>query len=671
MIKKSSTIIKNWPKFLIQWGVLIALAIFLIPSGQTVDPEAYCPMGGIQALLTYLAKGTLPCSMSALQIVMGVTFAISIVLFSKLFCGFLCPLGTVQDLFIKWRKSLHIKGLTIKHASIADKALRIVKYALLFWIFYMTVSSSELFCKNFDPYYAVATGFKGEITLWMTIVSISILILGSFFIDKFWCKYICPLGAVSNSLKFWITELIVCGVTYWIAHAFQAENTWVYILAAFCIAGWLMEIIVARPKVQILHIYKDLDKCNHCGLCTKKCPYGIDLNRYGAKIDSVDCTLCGECVASCNQKALNVGVCKKSKGCFWKYIPAILTLILLIGGIWAGKSNKFEIPTIDVTWNTEQIDENNLETITITGLHSIKCYGSSMAFKANLQKINGIYGVKTFVNRHTADLLYNPKAITPEQIQEKIYVPGKFRVNPLNPADTDSLKIVTIRTEKMYDKMDINYLGMQIRKTDKKIYGLETEFECPLIVRIYADPKEEITEDWAKDVVEMKVLEMPVHGGGVKEIEVDYEFVELEEAISYISTADYLHKIFSPFKAELKGKDYNGNIVKRTQLHKDDEQFIYEFAHQNFEKPIYLRNMPFLSNHLSKHDGVIGVYLQLNKDLIPAIQIRYASPMTEDKLWELITMPKWTITYSADDIREVDAKLKFSEKGNTYKYLSE
>ena len=42
-----------------QWGVLAALVAFLtglIPSSKPVDPEAYCPMGGLQALATYLAS---------------------------------------------------------------------------------------------------------------------------------------------------------------------------------------------------------------------------------------------------------------------------------------------------------------------------------------------------------------------------------------------------------------------------------------------------------------------------------------------------------------------------------------------------------------------------------------------------------------------------------------
>ena len=73
--------------------------------------------------------------------------------------------------------------------------------------------------------------------------------------------------------------------------------------------------------------------------------------------------------------------------------------------------------------------------------------------------------------------------------------------------------------------------------------------------------------------------------------------------------------------------------------------------------------MPYLSNHLSRHDGVLGTYLTLNDDLKPCIRIRYTAPMTEDKLYSLMTMDTWTITYSKDDVREENAKMSFPEMG--------
>ena len=655
---KRSTILKNWPKYLLQWGVLGAIIIFLtgiIPSETAVDPEAYCPMGGLQALATYLANNSLPCSMSSLQVMMGIALVAAVVLFSKLFCGYICPLGTVQDLIGKARNAMHVKSIKIRNGSSADKALRIVKYALVFWIFYMTVNASELFCKNLDPYYAVATGFKGEITLWMSIISICLVVLGSFFIDMFWCRYLCPLGAISNTLKFWIWIGVLFGI-YYVAGVLGANIPWAALLGGFCIVGYLLEIFHSKPKFQILHVTKDDNLCNNCGLCVKKCPYHIDVKAvHDGKLSHVDCTLCGECVASCSSRALNIGISKPRRGRIWKIVPAVLTVALIAFGMWAG--GKFELPTIDMKWGIE--DESTLQTMSMEGLRSVKCYGSSMTFKAKLEKIPGVHGVKTYVKRHSADILYDPAKTDAEKIQEAVFVPSKFRVATPDHKEVPELKIVTIRTEGMYDKMDINYLGMQMRLTGKRIYGLETEFACPLIVRVYMDPAEDLDEDWFEDIVEMETLQMPVHGGGVNEIELGYKFEDYEGETGRISTEQFIRNMFSPFSVQWKS---------RIEAAEGKQQYVYEIVDKNYEKPIILRNMPFLSNHLSRHEGVIGVYLDLNRDLQPAIQIRYADPMTEAKLWELMTMETWTITYKADDVREEPAKFSFKTAGTSYEY---
>ena len=122
-MSRKSTIVRNWPKYLLQWGVVAALIVFitgLVPSEQSVDPEAYCPMGGLQALATYLSRGSLPCSMSSVQVMMGIALVAAIVLFSKLFCAYICPVGTVQDLLGKARKALRIKGLKVRNGSVLD-----------------------------------------------------------------------------------------------------------------------------------------------------------------------------------------------------------------------------------------------------------------------------------------------------------------------------------------------------------------------------------------------------------------------------------------------------------------------------------------------------------------------------------------------------------------------
>ena len=89
-----SKIKKNLWRHVLQLGVIAVIAGFILKvffGGEPANVEAYCPFGGLQSLVTYLNSNTLACSMSIVQIMMGVTLAIGVILFSKLFCGYLCP----------------------------------------------------------------------------------------------------------------------------------------------------------------------------------------------------------------------------------------------------------------------------------------------------------------------------------------------------------------------------------------------------------------------------------------------------------------------------------------------------------------------------------------------------------------------------------------------------
>ena len=649
---------KNWPRHLLQWGSLAAIIFFvsglarkIFPSIEEVDPETLCPLGGMEALATYGVRGSLPCSMSSLQIILGLALALGVVFLSKLFCAYLCPVGTVQDLLIRLRKKLKIKGLDIPQGSIADKVLRVVKYLLVFWIFYMTATASELFCKNLDPYYAVATGFKGEITLWMSIVTVTLVVVGGLFIKMFWCKYLCPLGAISNSLKFWAAMLGI-GLLWYILQLLGLNLPWTVLLGTLCLAGYLLEILCAHPKWQLMHVVKDDSLCNGCGLCNRACPYNIDVAGCKGKVTDVDCTLCGECTVACRCGALETGLGPKAKGGFWKYVPALVTLVLLGLGIWLG--SRTELPTIVEEWNMEQVDQSTLKSFDIEPLRSVKCFGSSMAFKGKLVQIPGTHGVKTYVGKHRVHITYNPAVTTPEKIQEAIFVPTRFKVSTPDLSSVTQVKKVTIHTEAMPDRMDLNNFGMQLRLSGKKIYGVESEFGCPLNVHVYMDPQEEADKSWFKQIVEKKYLEMPLADGEVKKTPLGFKFVDMVPGEELMPVADYMHHIFTPFKAEFQ---------KAVETYQGQPQFIYEMANPNYEKPIVTRNLPFLSNHLSSMEGIIGVNMELNEELIPAIRIRYAAPCTPEKIWERINMETWTITYKKDDVREEPAKISFKEEG--------
>lgn len=652
---KKSIICKNWPKYLLQWGVLAALIFFLSGLGvklfglEPSDPEKYCPFGGLQALATYISRASLPCSMSSLQILMGIAVATAVILFSKLFCAFICPIGTIEDLLKKLRSAIKLRAIVIKSGSIADKILRVVKYGLLFWIAYMTMTASELFCKNLDPYYAVATGFKGEITLWMSITTVSIVILLGLFIDRFWCKYICPLGAVSNTLKFWAWVVLLFGI-WWALGLLGLNLPWVYLLAAFCLVGYLFEILCRRPKLHILSVVVDQDKCGRtCHSCMKNCPYGIDVPEEGARVNNVDCMLCGECVAACPTKALSIGVCKPHTCKFTKLLPALVAVVLVVAAFLVGRT--FELPTISETWGLENV-KSELVSVKIGPLKSVKCYSSSMNFKSKMERVPGVHGVKTYVGSHTVEISYDPTVTDEEKINKAVFTPSRTRVNSLESGLYDSLKVVTVRVEHMFDKMDLNYLGLQFRGTNKKIYGIESQYDCPVVVKLYVAPDEVIDEAFVKEVVNRKSLDMET-ANGIKKTPMSLEFVKLEKEISHIEINQYLRMMFSGYGTTFREKA--NNLA-------NEPQFIYEIVDKNYEKPVIVNAMPYLASHLSEEEGIIGVALTLNAQMQPCIQIHFASISGED-VWNKITAETWNIHYTSGETKQEAARIKFNTPG--------
>lgn len=639
---------KNLLRHILQWGVIIAIIAFFfkIFGNETFDPEAYCPFGGLQTLGTYMVQGSMACSMTATQIMMGVVLAVGVMLLGKLFCGYLCPLGTLSEYMGKLRNSLKIKEVVVNNGTVADKVLRAVKYILLFTIFYMTLSSSELFCKNFDPYYAFATGFKGELTVWMACISITICFLGNFFIKMFWCKYICPLGAMSNIFRFALTFIAFVAV-FAIANYAGLLISWKILLVVTCITGYIYEIVYMESRMlPLLRVTRNTEACNGCGLCAKKCPYSIQVDKMNV-VKHIDCTACGECISSCNKEALSFNKCSKMR-----WVPAILVVALFFVGMFIGAT--VELPTIDEKWGDEA-KQQNLEKITVEGLRSVKCYGSSKAFAAQLQKVPGVYGVATYVKHFRANIFYNPQETNEEAIRQGIYTPSKFKIN--HPSQEDTLiKVITIRTENMYDKMDPNYLGMQFRNSGKKYFGLETEYACPLIVRLYMGLNEPVDKDFLKETVQMKTLEMPVHGGGVRKVEVDYKFVGLEQQIDTITRKEFLVRQFNAVN-----KIYKEKVEK----YAGEKTAVYELVNKSLDKPIVSRNIPYLSSYLSLVDGVLGLQVLVNDNEEYAIRILYAeSVMNPDKLWEVLTAPKWKVKMKDGSVQEEDAKMTFPAQGN-------
>ena len=641
----------NYPKHLLQWGVLAAIAgtvLWATFGDHPVDVEKYCPFGGLQAFGTYLVRNSLACSMSMLQIMMGLVLAAGVILFSKLFCGYLCPLGTVGEAMGRVGEKLRLR-VDIPSGSIADRVLRALKYVLLFTILYYTLSSSELFCKKLDPYYAVATGFKGEIVLWMSLTSLGLLLLGGFFVKMFWCKYVCPLGAASNIFKFtWLLlgAAVVALVLGWLG----VEGIWTWIVAATCAIAYFIEMVKLRScTFPLLTIVRNESACNNCGLCEKKCPYHIPIHDY-AKVKHVDCTLCGECVGSCVHGALQVGGRPALR-----FVPALLAVVLFGLAVWMG--NTMELPTIDEKWGDyEQVE---LKTFEMEGLKSVKCFGSSKAFSAQMQNVPGVYGVRTFVRRHGVEVFYDPSKTDTLKIQEAIFTPT-IRKYATPDGTVPVLEVIRLGVEGLHDRMDMVYFGMALQKVEG-VYGFTAEFDCPVAVTVYADPAKGLTEGRFAEAIDICELVIPVKDGE-KTIPMHTELKSFAKT-GETSREEFMQVMFRDIEK------LNGKFKANNEKWGDETQFpraAYEMEMASIEKPLIRRSFPYFKSYLSCTDGILSVDFVL-RDMTPTMRITYVKSMwTDERIWkEIFQAEKWTVRMADETFQEVEPRLKFLVEGHT------
>ncbi len=636
---------QNWYKLFYQFAIIIVLAItgfrLLFSKGFTPDFEAYCPFGGIQALGSYLTMDSLSCSMTSMQIMMGVVLFIGIVLFSRLFCGYICPLGTIGEWIGKLGDKLKIR---FTPSGVVDYALRFLKYALLFITFYYTLQSSELFCKKFDPYYATVSGFNSDVVVLWASLAIVALIVGSLFLRLFWCRYLCPLGALSNIFRFAYWFAGIMGV-YIILIVAGVKLSYVYPLAALAVAGYVLEIVrMKKVSPSLVHITRNADTCISCGLCSSKCPQGIDVASMEV-VKHVDCTLCGDCLHECPEKD-TLQINRKSMN----WLPAVVLAVLIAAGIIMGSF--FEVPTIDVKWGTdEQIA--NAEVYSQSGLKNIKCFGSSTSFANQMRKVEGIYGVATFVGSHTVKIYYDPAVFDADKIQRLIFVPEKRVVTPITK-EVDSVVFYTLRVDQFFDPLDATYM-QHLLSQKSHACGFQTEFGCPVMIRIYFPAGKENSAAELTDVIETKNLSFVVNNNEFF-AKLKYKVIEINDKPEVISRYDYAKAMYLPYSNRFNDfANYTPDVVS---------EYILDMG-----KNTSLRNrFSYLVSHLSNDKGVIGFESLLDSTGVEKAVISFVDTVTDGgKIYSAINADTLLIHYSDGRTGKVANTFAFPENGTEKK----
>ncbi len=166
-----------------------------IPLIGSASLHAICPFGGVVSIYEFFSDGRFIQKIHASSfILMAAAFVLAIG-FGPLICGWVCPFGTVQEWMAKpGRRLFGRKYNTFVPAGI-DKPLRYLRYPVLAFVLYKTATTATLMFQNIDPYYALFNFWSPDVTA-AAFAILGAVVAASLFVERPWCKYVCPYGAV-------------------------------------------------------------------------------------------------------------------------------------------------------------------------------------------------------------------------------------------------------------------------------------------------------------------------------------------------------------------------------------------------------------------------------------------------------------------------------------------
>jgi polyferredoxin len=216
--------------------------------------EGWLPIAGLMNLKYFAMTGKVPTVHPAAMFLFGAFLLISVLL-KKAFCSWLCPVGTFSEMLAAAGRRIFGRNLHLPRW--ADVSLRSLKYILLglFVAVIGAMSAEALLGFMNTPYGLLADvkmlNFFREISMTAAIV-IGLLVLLSMLVQNFWCRYLCPYGALLG------------------------------------LASLLSSVKIRR----------DAEACIDCGKCAKVCPASLKVDQL-VLIRSVECSACMQCLTAC------------------------------------------------------------------------------------------------------------------------------------------------------------------------------------------------------------------------------------------------------------------------------------------------------------------------------------------------------------------------------------
>jgi len=259
--KKSLTKIRQG---MLRFTVIAAFLIGLrhILPGEAVGGgsfDSFCPFGAIETLWAYVTRGQTLKSASPLNFAFfaGV-LAVSLVA-GRAFCGWMCPLGAIQERLALLSRRLsgekrHIRGkpsktrFPMRLPDWLDRPLRYLKYVVLGLVIVFSLVTVFPPLHAFCPARAV---FSFKLVTWLMWGTLILFVASSMLVERFSCKYLCPLGAA----------------------------------------------LAITNKISPLRLNADFSACNHCQRCDIECSMGI--KDVPDNLSDGECIRCLECLETC------------------------------------------------------------------------------------------------------------------------------------------------------------------------------------------------------------------------------------------------------------------------------------------------------------------------------------------------------------------------------------